>query len=89
MSNRQRRGVLPLTPKKPPEGKKLSGESQLLWERFFGPMQGAAAQFNAAIRNTENILAAMILEKEGFSAETHLFDMDRQVILPRPPVKES
>ena len=78
--NRHRSGVLPLKP----TGFKISDKSRLIWERYLGPMQGAAATLNSAIQNTQNVLASMILEMEGYSAETHVFDMDRMVILPRP-----
>ena len=70
---------------KPPEGQKLSDKSRLLWERYFNTMQAAAANMNTAIRNTENIIGGIILEMEGVSPDTHLFDMDRLTIIPRPP----
>jgi len=63
---------------------KISDKSRLLWERWSGPMQQAAAALNGAIQNTNNIIAAAIIEAEGYSAETHLFDMDKCIILPRP-----
>jgi len=76
MSNR-RRNVLPIA------GHKISDKSRLLWERYVGPMQGAAAALNAAIVNTQNVLAGIIVEAEGFTAETHQFDIDRLVVVPR------
>ena len=78
MSQRARRGIeIPVH--------KISDKSKLLWERYQGPMQSAAASMNAAIQNTQNILAAVIMEAEGYDVETHLFDMERLVIIPRPP----
>lgn len=65
----------------------ISDASKLLWERYWGPMNAAAAQFNAAVTNTQNILAAIIIEREGLSPETHVFDMDKLRIVPRPRVK--
>lgn len=65
----------------------ISDAHKLLWERYYGPMQAAAAQLNAAIQNTQNILAGIILEREGFSPETHLFDADKLRIIPRPRAK--
>jgi hypothetical protein len=67
------------------DGKPLSAESTLLWERFHGPTQAAAQQLNAAISNMQNILGGIIVEKEGFTTETHIFDADRMRIIPRPP----
>lgn len=66
----------------------ISDANKLLWERYYKPMQAAAAQFNAAITNTQNILAAIIMEREGVSTETHVFDMDKLRIVPRPRVKK-
>jgi hypothetical protein len=62
----------------------ISAESTLLWERWYKPMQAAAAQINAAITNTQNILAAIILEREGVSPDTHLLDIDKLRIIARP-----
>lgn len=62
----------------------ISDANKLLWERYYGPMQSAAAAFNAAIRNTENMLAAIIMEREGASTETHVFDIDKLRIIPKP-----
>lgn len=73
-----KRGVMPI------QRHKISDKSRLLWERYAGPMQAAAAQLNAAIQNTQNIIAGVILEAEGKSSETHVFDMDHLVIIPRP-----
>jgi hypothetical protein len=67
------------------EGKPLSDKSVLLWERYHKPMQAAAATFNAAIANTQNLLGGIILESEGFDPETHVFDADKMRIVPRPP----
>lgn len=66
------------------EIKPISDANKLLWERYFNPMQAAAAQFNAAIRNTEQILAAVIIEREGFTTDTHVFDMEKMRVIPRP-----
>lgn len=71
--------VKPILPSKP-----ISDKSRLLWERYFAPMQGAAQALNAAIINTQNVLGGIILEMEGVSAETHVFDMDNMRIVPRP-----
>ncbi|MGH3589534.1 MAG: hypothetical protein ACRDRF_00655 [Pseudonocardiaceae bacterium] len=65
----------------------LSDKSKLAWERYYGPMQSAAAAFNAAIKNTENIVAAAILEAEGLSPETHFFDMNALEAVERPNAK--
>ena len=79
MSNR--RGVTPLMTG---EIRPLSAESKLLWERYWGPMNSAAVQFNAALRNAENILGTIILEKEGLDPEKYLVDVEKMRIVPRP-----
>ncbi len=71
------------------EVKPIGDKSRLLWERYYGPMQQSAAAFNAAIANTQNLLGAIILEMEGVSVETHVFDADNMRVIPRPrPQKE-
>lgn len=77
MSNRVRR--MP-----PAESHPIGDASKLMWERFINPMQAAAAQMNAAIANTQNILAGVILEREGFSPDTHVFNLDTMRIVSRP-----
>ena len=62
---------------------KISDTNRLMWERYFNPMQSAAAQLNAAITNVENILGAIILEREGFSPDTHQFNAGNGTIVPR------
>lgn len=62
----------------------LSDKSKLLWERYHGPMQSAAHALNQAITNTQNLLAGILLEMEGYSPETHVFDIDKMCIRPRP-----
>lgn len=69
------------------EIKPLSDKSVLFWERYAGPMQAAAAQMNAAIVNTQNIIGGIILEMEGLSPETHIFDADNMRCIPRPQKK--
>ncbi len=66
------------------ETKPISDKSKLLWQQYFAPMQGAAAALNAAITNTQNILGGIILEIEGVTPETHIFDADNLRIIPRP-----
>lgn len=66
-------------------GKSVSAESTLLWERYYGPTQAAAQQLNAAIQNMHNIIGSWIVEKEGFTTETHIFDADKMRVVPRPP----
>jgi hypothetical protein len=63
---------------------KLSDKSRLLWERYFPMMNGAAQAMNAAIQNTENVLAGIILEIEGVSIETHQVNFQTMEIVPRP-----
>lgn len=67
----------------------ITDSSKLLWHRFYGPMQSAAQQFNNAVVNTQNLLAELILEKEGYSKDTHVFDMDNLVIVERPKADTS
>lgn len=62
----------------------ISDKSKLLWERYWNPMNGAAQALNAAISNTQNLLASIIMEMEGFDPKTHVFDMDNMRIIPRP-----
>ena len=62
----------------------LSDANKLLWERYYGPMNAAAQTLNAAIVNTQNLLARIIIEQEGFNADEHVLDMDRLVIRQRP-----
>lgn len=76
-----------ITPALP--GEKISDKATLLWERYFKPMQNAAAALNAAVRNTENVLGGIILEMEGKSSETHIFDPDRMMIVQRPTAGEN
>lgn len=66
----------------------IGDKSKLLWERYYAPMQNAAAAMNAAITNTQNMIAAIIIEAEGFSPETHVFDMDKLRIMRRPVAKK-
>jgi hypothetical protein len=66
------------------ESKPISDKSRLLWERYFAPMQGAAQALNSAIVNTQNVIGGMILELEGVTPETHVFDADNMKIIPRP-----
>lgn len=82
MSNRMRRN-----PVIPVPTHKCGDKSRLLWERYQGAMQAAANQLNAAIRNTESILAGVIIEAEGFSTDTHILNTDNLTIIPRPAVK--
>lgn len=65
----------------------LSDKSQLLWQRYYVPMQAAAAAFNAAVQNTQGMFAEIILGIEGVSKETHIFDADNMRIIPRPVIK--
>lgn len=82
MSNRQRGRVIG-------EIKPISDKSKLLWERYYKPMQGAAAALNAAIQNTENIIGGIILEAEGLSPDTHMFDPAKMRAVPRPRAKDN
>lgn len=66
--------------------KPLSDKSKLLWERYYGPMQGAAQSLNAAIANTQNLLAVIIMEMEGVDPTMHTFDADNMRIIARPNV---
>ena len=75
------------TPRIIGEIKPISDKSKLIWERYYGPMNGAAQALNVAIQNTQNILGGIILELEGVSPETHIFDVDKMRIIPRPQVK--
>ncbi len=63
----------------------ISAKSELLWQKYFVPMQSAAAALNSAIVNTQNIIGNLILEAEGVTSETHIFDADNMRIIPRPP----
>lgn len=67
------------------EIKPLSDANKLLWERYQGPMNAAAAQFNAAIANTQNLLGRIIIESEGMDPDKYLLDVDKMRIVPRPP----
>lgn len=68
------------------EPHKISDKAARFWESYQGPMQAAAHSMNAAIANTERVLAGIILQMEGFSPETHMVDVGRMVILRRPDV---
>ncbi len=83
MSQRRNRIVREIGPVHP-----INDKNKLMWERYHGPMQAAAAQLNVAIQNTQNMLARIIMESEGFDADKHVFDMDKLVILPRPTKAE-
>jgi hypothetical protein len=63
---------------------KVSDKSARLWESYFGPMNGAVQGLNSAIQNVQNILGRIIIAQEGMDPDTHVFDADRMVILPRP-----
>lgn len=84
MSNRRFRAA----PAKTVPAHKVSDKSRLLWERYHGAMQAAAQQMNAAIRNTESLLAGVIIEAEGFSTETHILNLDTLTVIPRPRTRE-
>ena len=66
------------------EPHKLSDKAARYWEKYYGPMQAAAASLNAAIANTHNIIGAVVLEIEGFDPATHIFDADNMQIVQRP-----
>lgn len=67
-----------------PAPHKLSDKSARLWEAYYGPMNGAVQGLNSAIQNVQNILGRVIIAQEGLDPDTHLFDADRMVIIPRP-----
>jgi len=80
-----RRRILDIRPSKSlPIVHELSDANRLLWERYVGPMNAAAQTLNAAIQNTQNLLARIIIEREGLEPDNHALDMDRVVILSRP-----
>jgi len=64
--------------------KTISDTNKLLWERYWGPMNAAAQQLNAAILNAQNVVARIIIEREELNPDTHLLEVDRMVILERP-----
>jgi hypothetical protein len=47
------------------ERKPISEANRELWLAYLGPMRLAAAQFQAAVNATEQVLGALILEREG------------------------
>lgn len=65
----------------------ISDKSARLWEKYYAPMQSAASALNAAILNTQNILGGIILDMEGFSRDTHIFNVDNLTIVRRPTVE--
>lgn len=79
MSNRNRAPARVIGEIKP-----ISDANKLLWERYQRPMEAAAATFNAAIQNTQNILGRVIIESEGLDPDKYLFDVDNMRIIPRP-----
>jgi hypothetical protein len=79
MSRRPRAIAFPVSKAIP-----LTDKSKLLWSQYYGPAQAAAQQMNAAFGSMQNILARIIIESQGLDADTHLFDMDKLVIVPRP-----
>lgn len=66
----------------------LSDKSKLLWERYWGPMNGAAQALNAAIGNTQNLLASIIMEMEGLDPTKHSLDVENMRIVARPQPSE-
>ena len=70
------------------EERAISDANKLLWSQYYGPMQQAAATLNAAITNTQNLLATIIVKSEGLSPEEWVFDMDRMMLVKRPQPKE-
>lgn len=62
----------------------ISDKAKLLWERYWGPMNGAAQSLNAALNNTMNLIGTIIVEMEGFDPKSHLFDADNMRIISRP-----
>lgn len=62
----------------------ISDRSKLLWGEFYGPMQAAAQQLNAAIIAVQNTVAKAIIEREGLKPEEWLFDMDRLRLQRKP-----
>jgi len=66
------------------EVRTINDANKLLWERYWGPMNAAAQQLNAALVNTQNLIARTIIEREGLNPDVHLLDVDRMVILTRP-----
>lgn len=76
-------------PKNAVDGVPLSDKAVLFWERYHKPMNAAAQSLNAALVNTQNILAGIVIEMEGYDSATHLFDVDKMRIIPRPPEKDN
>lgn len=70
------------------EERDISDANKLLWAQYYGPMQQAAATLNAAITNTQNLLATVIAKSEGLDPSEWVFDMDRVVMVKRPKPKE-
>jgi hypothetical protein len=67
-----------------PEVRDISDKSKLLWASYFGPIQSAVAQLNAAITNTNDVVARSIMEAEGVSPEEWVFDMATVKLTRRP-----
>ena len=53
-------------PKNAVDGVPLSDKAVLFWERYHKPMNAAAQSLNAALVNTQNILAGIVIEMEGY-----------------------
>jgi hypothetical protein len=68
---------------KMPEGIALSDKAALFWERFAKHMDNAINAFNGHVVNARTTMAAIVIEMEGYSTDTHAFDIDRMRIIPR------
>lgn len=66
------------------ERRDISAESKLVWAEFFGPMQAAVAQLNAAITNAQNVVAGRVLQIEGVSNKEWALDMDTLTLVRKP-----
>lgn len=67
------------------ERRPISDKSKLTWERFIGPLQNMAANANAALQNSQNTVARLLIEQEGLNADEWMFDADRLELVKKPP----
>jgi len=66
------------------EGKPISAESQLFWNEYLIPANAAVANMNNAFAVIQNMLAKIVLEREGYDYRTHALNLDSMRIVRKP-----
>ena len=85
--NRNRRGVKQthdIHLSVPPEGKKLTAESQLLWNEEVAPLLAALQHTQSVVSATVQRVGTGILTREGYSPDGYVLNIDSMAIERKP-----